>query len=261
MLGSQYCMPQCLERALTEALGRQRTAVKRPLLAPHRIPLGLMLLSRQQLTVEQLRTALDAQLAAGGGRIGEWAQRLGFVTEQQVTAALARQWSCPVLRGDPMLMGSERAPEIPLPLLQSLHMAPINFVESTRTLHIAFGEGVDYKILYAIGQMFGCRTDPCLIAPSLLAEHLKKLVERRGQSEVVFERLADAGECARIIRSYATRVGASEIRMACCGEYIWVRLERPPQPAMDLVLRRPAGMDGIAALASPAATSPLAPAI
>jgi hypothetical protein len=220
-----------------------------------------MLLSRQQLTVEQLRTALEAQHAAGCGKIGEWMQRLGFVTEQQVTAALARQWSCPVLRTDPASMASDSVPQIPLLLLQLLRMAPINFVESTSTLHIAFGEGIDYTVLYAIEQMLGCRTDPCLIAPSVLAEHLRKLVERHTRSEVVFDRLADAGEIARIIRSYATRVSASEIRMAHCGEHIWVRLERLPQPAVNLVLRLPAEMDGRGLILQPASAPVLAPAV
>jgi hypothetical protein len=203
-----------------------------------------MLLSRQQLTVEQLRAALEAQHVAGCGKIGEWMQRLGFVTEQQVTAALARQWSCPILRTDPGLMGSGGVPEIPLPLLQSLRMAPINFVESTSTLHIAFGEGIDYTVLYAIEQMLGCHTEPCLIAPSVLAEHLRKLTDRHVQSEVVFDRLADAAEFARIVRSYTTRISASEVRMAYCGEYIWVRLERDSHLALNLVLTPPAEVGG-----------------
>ena len=76
--------------------------------ASHRVPLGLLLLSRQQLTAAQLRTALEAQRAAGQGKIGEWLRQLGFVTELQVTAALARQWSCPVLITGPGELGASR---------------------------------------------------------------------------------------------------------------------------------------------------------
>ena len=91
--GLRYCRDECLERALTDAVRRIRQTVPRAA-APHRVPLGLLLLSRQQITVEQLRAALAAQHAAGHGKIGEWLVNLGFVNEQQVTAALARQWSC-----------------------------------------------------------------------------------------------------------------------------------------------------------------------
>ena len=120
--GLRYCQDECMERALLDALRRIRSAAKRTL-APHRVPLGLLLLSRQQLTVEQLRAALQAQRTAGRGRIGEWLQTFGFASEQQVTAALARQWSCPVLRvhsyspSSGIAARAVPAPQIPLTLL------------------------------------------------------------------------------------------------------------------------------------------------
>src|SRR5579872_3725147 len=116
--GLRYCREECIERALLETLRRFRF-VAQPTVASHRVPLGLLLLSRQQLTVEQLRAALAAQSHAGRGRIGEWLQALGFASEQQVTAALARQWSCPVLRADALSPSVRRAPQIPRTLLES----------------------------------------------------------------------------------------------------------------------------------------------
>ena len=107
MQGARYCGPECLEQALLRVLRRSQRAASPAGLAFHRIPLGLLLLSRQQLTGEQLRTALKLQREsspASSGKntgvtnrkIGFWLQDLGFVTEHQVTAALARQWSCPM---------------------------------------------------------------------------------------------------------------------------------------------------------------------
>ncbi len=66
--GLRYCREECVERALADALRRVRGTAPRAL-AAHRVPLGLLLLSRQQLTVEQLRTARAAQLAAGRGEL------------------------------------------------------------------------------------------------------------------------------------------------------------------------------------------------
>ena len=43
---------------------------------------------------------------------------------------------------------------------------------ATATLHLAFGEGIDYGVLYAIEQMLGCRTESCLAFPSLFAKRL-----------------------------------------------------------------------------------------
>ncbi|HYL96133.1 MAG TPA: hypothetical protein VET69_10040, partial [Terriglobales bacterium] len=179
MHGVWYCMPECLERALSEALRRARVAANSAFAPPHRIPLGLQLLSRQQLTADQLRVALQAQRTAGHGRIGEWLQTLGFATEQQVTAALARQWACPVLQVEPAPQRPRRLPAVPVSLLEACQMIPVDFVEATSTLHIAFGEGIDYRVLYAIEQMLGCHTAPCLIRPSALRKSLGPLLEQR----------------------------------------------------------------------------------
>ena len=235
MRGSWYCLDGCLERALTEALAPTSSTTLRT--GPHRVPLGLQLLSRNQLTAEQLREALAAQRAAGYGRIGDWLQTLGFVTEKQVTAALARQWSCPVLQSENLAAQLSRVCEIPVALLEAFVMVPVNYVAATRTLFIAFSEGIDYSVLYAIEQMLGCRTEPCLAVPSRLRQSLDKLVAHRAESELVFDRIADVAELAGIVRSYCVRTAASEIRVAACGAQLWVRLFRPGRRSLDLLLR------------------------
>ena len=250
MQGTLYCRTECLELALLEVLTRARPTPHRAGTAPHRIPLGLLLLSRQQLTAAQLRTALEAQRAAGHGsnqntiqktmKIGAWLQELGFATEQQVTAALARQWSCPVLRSGPAAMGASRLPAIfpgiPVPLLESFQMIPVELVEATKTLLIAFSEGIDYSVLYAIEQMLGYHTEACLVCPSTLQKGLRALARQRGASDVVFERMEDAGECAHIIGNYSAKVKAREVRLARCGDHLWIRLERLRQEAVTMVL-------------------------
>jgi hypothetical protein len=115
----------------------------------------------------------------------------------------------------------------------------VEFAAAAGTLLIAFGEGVDHTMLYAIEQMLGCRTEACLVCPSALQKGLHGLAQRRGAGDVVFDRMEDAGECARIIGSYATKVGAEQVRMARCGKHIWIRLESLSREAVNLVLRTP----------------------
>jgi hypothetical protein len=252
MQGTRYCRTECMELALIEVLGRSRPVPRRAAVASHRIPLGLLLLSRQQLTAAQLRTALEAQRAAGRGtsgsningsnikKIGAWVQELGFATEPQVTAALARQWSCPVLRAPPMAIAASRFPPIPALLLESFQMMPVELVEATGTLLMAFSEGIDYTMLYAIEQMLGYHTEPCLVCPSTLQKNLRALARQREAGDVVFDRTEDAGECAHIVGNYSAKVKAEEVRVARCGEHLWIRLERLGQEAVTLVLRAPA---------------------
>ena len=253
MQGARYCRTECLELALVEFLGRARAVSRRAAIASHRIPLGLLLLSRQQLTAAQLRTALEAQSAASRGRsnsesengsekkIGAWLQALGFATEQQVTAALACQWSCPVLRSGPGVLASGRFSSIPVLLMESFQMMPVELVEATGTLLIAFSEGVDYTLLYAIEQMLGYRTEACLVSPSTLQKSLQTQARRQGSTDVVFDRVEDVSECAHIIGNYSAKIRAEEVRLVRCGEHLWIRLERLRHEAVNLVLRVPAG--------------------
>lgn len=239
MQGLWYCGTDCLERAVAEVLNRGQPGSRRDTAVSHRVPLGLLLLSRQHLTATQLRTALEQQRRAGQGRIGDWLQRLGFVSEEQITAALARQWACPVLKISPETVGTGRSIPIPALLLEAFRMMPVEFAESTGTLLMAFSEGIDHRVLYAIEQTLGYRTEACMVCPSLLQKGLQVLGQRHAVRDVVFERTKDASECARIIGSYAGKVEAGEVHLAQCGSHIWVRLEGPGREAVNLVLRAP----------------------
>ena len=108
LAGSLYCLDQCLERAILKQLRRLPVATSHP--TNHRIPLGLVLLSKKQITPEQLRTALDAQRSAGRGRIGEWLQELGFVNERQVTASFGAPVVMPNLSRRPLTFGIAKRP-------------------------------------------------------------------------------------------------------------------------------------------------------
>jgi hypothetical protein len=235
-----------MELALIETLEQGQSVSRPELQTSYRIPLGLLLLSRQQLTVAQLRFALEAQKNAFRSerkekkKIGVWLQEFGFISEPQITAALARQWACPVLRSAPMDVAASRFPSIPTLLLESYQMIPVELVEATRTLLMAFSERIDYTVLYAIEQMLRYHTEACVVSASQMRKSLQAVAQRGGAADVVFDRMEGPGECARIIGNYSAKVKAEEVRITQCGEHLWVRLERYPNKAVTMVLRAPA---------------------
>src|SRR5215469_9398333 len=85
--GTRYCLPECFETALNDRLGHLLQTPVGKSRRPHRIPLGLLLLSRGEIDNAQLHTALAAQRTHGQGRIGEWIEHLGFARTPQITAA------------------------------------------------------------------------------------------------------------------------------------------------------------------------------
>lgn len=235
--GVRYCIEECLEGALAEAVMRAVPAAETR--SWHRIPLGLSMLSRGEISREQLRTALDSQREHGQGRIGEWLQQFGFASEFQVTAALARQWSCPVSKVNSVVQRFAGGPQVPFTLLTEFAMIPLEYVPSTSTLFVAFSGGIEYCVLYAIEQMLGCRTEACMALPSFVETSLNQLGSQRGRSEIVFESAATRSEICRIVRSYCVRISAAELRLARCGRYVWIRLMGGSRSPLDLLLCQP----------------------
>jgi len=218
--GAWYCAPQCFERAVNQHLSRAAVAVP-PRRPQYRIPLGLLLLSRGQLTNRQLRAALDEQHASGCVLIGQCLQKLGYVTEQQITAALAAQWRCPLL---PVKTAGTDCHLLPTRLLEAFRMLPVQFVATTRVFHLAFSEGVDYGALYAVEQMLNCRTEPCVISQTAMNEALARLADKPRSKDILFENRRDWREMARITCGYVLKLGAEYVRIVACGEFLWVRL-------------------------------------
>jgi len=223
--GSWYCSPQCFEEAARERFERAfAEAVPRARAQQHRIPLGLLLLSRGQLTNRQLRSALEAQQSSGQRRIGEWLETLGFVSEQQITAALGLQWACPVLASG-VGRDYESARLLPYRLMERLSMLPVRFVAATRVFHLAFCFGIDYTAMNGIEQMLDCRTEACLVSRSTLEQALERIGHGRRLGDLLFESQRLPGEMAHITSSYVLKFGAEDVRIVACGEYIWTRLQ------------------------------------
>ncbi len=221
--GLFYCQPQCLETALIGQLSRLRVMAPSPQ-PPSRIPLGLLMVARGQLTYLEVRAALEAQRRARHGKIGDWIEKLGFASEQDVTSALALQWGCPVASSfDPSNI--HLPGRIPLSILEAFQMLPFNYVASTNTLYLAFGERVDHAALYAIEKILDCRTQPGVAERKSIARQLESMRQLPRPSDVEFGPMNDLAEMARIASSYTARLTPEQVRLSRIGRFIWLRLD------------------------------------
>ena len=182
------------------------------------------MVARGKLTFTEVRAALEAQRRAHYGKIGEWIEKLGFATEQEVTTALALQWGCPVATSfDPSTIHS--LGDIPFPILEAFQMLPLNHVAATNTLYLAFGERVDHGALYAIEKILACRTQPCVAGRKSIACQLDSMRQLPHPSDVEFGPMNDLTEMARIASSYTSRLSPEALRVSRIGRFIWLRLD------------------------------------
>ena len=219
--GRRFCFPFCFEQELHRRFELRAPSSRRSR-APHRVPLGLLMLSRGELSHEQLRRALEAQRQSASGRIGEWIKKLGYAREQQITAALAAQWSCPVLR---KLPATPAECAVPFRLLRRFQMAPVYYSRPARVLHLAFAADIEYRALLAIEEILQCKAEPCMADATSLNSMLAQIEERGRGTDQLLENVRGPEEMTRITSGYAAKLGAADVRVAGCGEYIWVRMQ------------------------------------
>jgi hypothetical protein len=217
------------------------------------------MVARGWLTHEQVVVALAAQQSAHSGKIGDWFQKLGFATEQQVTSALGLQWGCPVVSSlDP----ADAVPfgGIPLGILEAFQMVPLHFVSATNTLYIAFGERVDHAALYTIEKVLECRTRPCVRERKSVATQLDQMRQQQRPQEVEFGPMYDYTEIGRVSASYMVKLGADDARLGRVGPFIWLRL-RAHASHTDLLFRLGIESRGVQQVLSPPLPAGLASAV
>jgi hypothetical protein len=230
-----FCAEECFREGVAAHLRQMLDAAsRRPLRHPSRMPLGLLLLSRGCITQAQLQIAKREQRAHGGA-IGEVLCDLRFATEQQVTAAAATQWGCPVF--SPKLGVSDIQARIPHTLMKLCSMAPVHYAAARNQLLVGFVHAIEHQALDTIEHITSCRASPCFITATECAKSIRNLAAQN--TEVAFERVASAAEMANIVQSYAFQIGADEARLAICRDYVWIRLNREDFPTDLLFLLRP----------------------
>jgi hypothetical protein len=231
--GEWFCGPDCFESALAGTLAALHFSTKKELPSYRgRVPLGLTLLARGDLSRYQLEIALD-QHRATGVRLGDVIQHLGFATEEQVTSAVAAQCGHPVF---PLRSTADTPACIPTRLLELSRMLPVHCATASRRLLIGFADGVDYRVLDAIRQVLCYAPSPCIIAASEYRRRLESIVAQTRGKEVVFDGESSPQEMAQILRSYAVQINAEEMRFAICCDHLWTRL-KGRRHEMDLLFR------------------------
>jgi hypothetical protein len=234
--GHWYCSPECFLRALTSAIEQLLPVTAQPHPAAHRVPLGLLMLSRGHVDNEQLKKALKAQKDSGSGRVGEWLRHIGAATEEQVTQALGSQWSIPVFPLNQTRQYLECAHLIPLPLLEAAEMVPVHHIAISHHLYMAFVDRVNHTALYSVEKMLECRTEPCLASQSQVRHALEELRRVSRPGEIAIDNVSEPREVANTILSCTARLGADHVRISGFSGFIWARLYSP-SASSDVLFR------------------------
>jgi len=200
--------------------------------------LGRLLVDRRKITEEQLEEGLAARRGAGE-RLGEFLVRRGWVTADDVAAALGTQLGLPY-RAPPLVAEPEAARLVKAELVRGRCVLPLE--AGPRTLTVAMADPLDLATIDDLQFQTGRRVSPVVCAPEAVLDgidlaygsDLDALVEAlppelRGPAVLPEQELERATRTApvvrlvdRILRTAVDR-GASDIHMEETGDDVRVR--------------------------------------
>jgi hypothetical protein len=184
------------------------------------------MLEQGWITSEQLRQALDAQKAAGQGRLGKWLIRQQGVAEQLVTRALSLQWNCPVLPldyHDPLGM----APALPRLFVDAFGALPLR-VAAGKILYLGFEERLDPVLALSLERMLGLRVETGLVRGSLFrTAHDRMLSTTYPRIELI--EASSEQLMVRVLTKALERLKPMEARLVRVHDCLWLRMWIRPQ--------------------------------
>ena len=220
--GRWACSGHCLRKLVETALRREAAAFSgsEPELA-HRIPIGLILLSRGWITQSQLHHGLSMQRQAGGGRIGRWLIEECGVPEECILNALAVQWHCNVLS----LHGfnpQKMTLVLPREIVESTAILPLR-ISRGGSLRVAFTDRPDPVAALALQRMSGLEVESGLLAHGQWKSAREALLRCEPVRSSV-EQLRDRETLSRRIASDLAGMQPRASRLVRIHQFFWLRM-------------------------------------
>ncbi|MGH9343165.1 MAG: hypothetical protein ACRD19_05325 [Terriglobia bacterium] len=220
-----YCSLPCFEQGALELFSQLNLKASHGRAIRYRLPLGLLLLSKGLISAQHLQDALKAQKESQKGRLGDWLRQHGILTEEQLTGALGVQWGLPVFHLAQSTGFVECAAMAPVHLMEASRMALVHYLPTSRTLYVAFSDGIDFAALRALEQMIECSTQPCVIGETEMQEALDAMRRMPRPTETVLDGDCAPKSLAATTREWAESNKADHVRAVVASENLWVRLE------------------------------------
>ena len=220
--GRWACSGHCLRKLVETAIRRESSAFSGSEPEPaHRIPIGLILLSRGWITQSQLHHALSMQRQASGGRIGRWLIEECGVPEECILNALALQWHCNVfsLHGfDPQKMGLI----LPREIVENTAIFPLR-ISRGGSLRVAFTDRPDPVAALALQRMCGIEVETGLLTYSQWKSGREALLRCEPVRSPV-EQLCDRETLSRRIASDLAGMQPRASRLVRIHQLFWLRM-------------------------------------
>lgn len=228
--GGWLCSPECTRARMEDLLAREQAGAAPAGAYRHRVPVGLILLTRGWISHEHLRDALKAQREGCEMRLGEWLVANRGLKEAQLAHALGLQWSCPVFSLEKH-GGGPPVTVVPRLLSESFGFVPLRLT-SSGLLYLAFEDRIDHSLTLAIERVTGLRVESGLLP----ATEFCAARERHRRGRFARARVIEAGSLPLLAEAFAKHIEKqkpAEAHLARLRDLFWLRMWRRPEDVHD----------------------------
>jgi type IV pilus assembly protein PilB len=158
--------------------------------------LGEILLKENLISADQLKQAIDHQ-KQNGGRLGNSLVKLGFLSDDEVTAVLSRQYGVPSINLSYFEVDSSVIKLIPMETAMKYQILPLSRVGSSLT--VAMVDPTNVFAMDDIKFMTGFNIEPVVASETAIMEAIKKHygsvedVERKKEIEEIVSFIDEGG--------------------------------------------------------------------
>jgi len=175
--------------------------------------LGEMLVAANMITPEQLRQALDHQKTKGG-RLGYSLIKLGFVTEEEVTALLSKQYGLPAINLSQFEIDTEVLKIVSQEICEKYMVIPVSRAGATITVAMA-----DPTNIYALDDIkftTGYNVQPVVASEVAIKEALEKYYGMKASTKGMMDKygISEKGSLEIDANSLEVKEESDEIDLA-----------------------------------------------
>lgn len=246
------CSKECLRAVVGRAVMRSLDSPVPEVDQNHRLRIGTILLQRGLLSREQLAQAVERQ-STEGGTIGRQILKLGFCSEEELTAALSEQQGVPWVGDIKSRPGLAVAELIPRRLCLDFRVFPFDFDEESKTVFLAARSPIHILLVHLLRRMLGYQVRAFILTDGSFDRRFEEFLSRKRFSpEIEAHCTPGPSRIADRLCAEADRQGARQIVLSRYEHAFWARLGRGRR-RLDffLVLPRADGIAGSAGQSLP----------
>jgi len=237
---SWYCSTGCLEKGVTQLLEKRSQPREKSFQNLLRLKLGHILMEAGVITKEQLDQAIAEQHRAQEEKLGHHLIALDFVKERDITMALSRQFSLPVITLKSQKISPGVVNMVPFEIVKNSKFFPLEYDALNNRLVLVTYDPSDISTMINLRSMINCEVAIYLGDGSVVREMIDQYctssaAARELDLTLPLPQAHNLSELARLIVKRAQHVNARSLQIRFFNQLVWARFV-VDRKSHDLVL-------------------------